>query len=149
MPNYAYIVLIPLLPLAGFVVLGLFGRKYFQRFSGVIGTALLLVATALALWVAYGYFFDWGKLNGAYRQIVLDAFSQVAGSLQALTNDAESLSAQQHALQSASASLSLTRQAYAAGKAGYVQVMDIRQYLGHGGCKFRLTGRRSAESAYF
>jgi NodT family efflux transporter outer membrane factor (OMF) lipoprotein len=63
----------------------------------------------------------------AYRQTVLEAFSQVAGSLQALTNDADSLSAQQHALQSASASLSLTRQAYAAGKAGYVQVLDAQR----------------------
>jgi len=70
MPNYAYIVLIPLLPLAGFVVLGLFGRRYFRRFSGIIGTALGLVAAGLALWVAYGYFFDWGKLNGAYRPII-------------------------------------------------------------------------------
>jgi len=63
----------------------------------------------------------------AYRQTVLDAFSQVAGSLQALDNDADQLSAQQHALQSASASLSLTRQAYAAGKAGYVQVLDAQR----------------------
>ena len=69
MPNYAYIALIPLLPLAGFVVLGLFGRRY-RHFSGVMGTALTLVATGLALWVAYGYFFDWGKLNGGYRQII-------------------------------------------------------------------------------
>ena len=69
MPNYAYIALIPLLPLAGFVVLGLFGRRY-RHFSGVMGTALTLVATGLALWVAYGYFFDWGKLNGSYRQII-------------------------------------------------------------------------------
>ena len=70
MPNYAYIALIPLLPLAGFVVLGLFGRRYFRHFSGVFGTALTLVATGLALWVAYGYLFDWGKLNGAYRPII-------------------------------------------------------------------------------
>ena len=70
MPNYAYIVLIPLLPLAGFVVLGLFGRRYFRGSSGVIGTALTLVTTGLALWVAYGYFFDWGKLDGGYRQII-------------------------------------------------------------------------------
>ena len=63
----------------------------------------------------------------AYRQAVLEAFSQVAGSLQALANDADSLSAQQHALQSASASLALTRQAYAAGKAGYVQVLDAQR----------------------
>jgi NodT family efflux transporter outer membrane factor (OMF) lipoprotein len=63
----------------------------------------------------------------AYRQTVLDAFSQVAASLQALSNDADSLSAQQHAQQSASASLSLTRQAYAAGNAGYVQVLDAQR----------------------
>jgi NodT family efflux transporter outer membrane factor (OMF) lipoprotein len=63
----------------------------------------------------------------AYRQTVLEAFSQVAASLQALANDAESLSAQQHALQSAGASLSLTRQAYAAGNAGYVQVLDAQR----------------------
>jgi NodT family efflux transporter outer membrane factor (OMF) lipoprotein len=63
----------------------------------------------------------------AYRQTVLDAFTQVADSLQALTNDAESLNAQQQALQSASVSLSLTRQAYAAGNAGYVQVLDAQR----------------------
>lgn len=63
----------------------------------------------------------------SYRQTVLDAFSQVADSLQALNNDADSLSAQQHALESASASLSLTREAYAAGNAGYVQVLDAQR----------------------
>jgi NADH-quinone oxidoreductase subunit L len=45
-----------LLPLAGFVVLGLFGRRYFQRFSGIIGTALVLVAAGLSLWTTYRYF---------------------------------------------------------------------------------------------
>jgi NodT family efflux transporter outer membrane factor (OMF) lipoprotein len=63
----------------------------------------------------------------AYRQTVLEAFSQVAAALQALGNDAASLSTQQHALQSAGASLSLTRQAYAAGNAGYVQVLDAQR----------------------
>jgi NodT family efflux transporter outer membrane factor (OMF) lipoprotein len=63
----------------------------------------------------------------AYRQTVLDAFSQVAASLQALDNDAASLSAQRQALQSAGASLSLTRQAYAAGDAGYIQVLDAQR----------------------
>ena len=52
MSNAAYIALIPLLPLAGFVLLGLFGRKYFRSFSGVIGTSLVLVSTGLALWMA-------------------------------------------------------------------------------------------------
>ncbi|HWK04448.1 MAG TPA: NADH-quinone oxidoreductase subunit L [Puia sp.] len=67
MPNYAYIALIPLLPLAGFVVLGLFGRRCFRHFSGLIGTGLVLVSTALALWVAYQYFFGTGHTALAFR----------------------------------------------------------------------------------
>lgn len=56
MPNAATIALIPLLPGAGFVLLGLFGKKYFGKSSGIIGTALLLVSTAVALYTAYEYF---------------------------------------------------------------------------------------------
>ncbi|MGO9994864.1 MAG: efflux transporter outer membrane subunit [Steroidobacteraceae bacterium] len=63
----------------------------------------------------------------AYQQTVLNAFSQVATALQALDNDADSLSAQQRALDSAGASLALTIQAYAAGNAGYVQVLDAER----------------------
>ncbi len=51
-----YIALIPLLPLAGFVLLGLFGKKYFGKSSGIIGTALLLASTIIALYTAYEYF---------------------------------------------------------------------------------------------
>ena len=69
--NYAsYIALIPLLPLAGFVLLGLFGRKYFKNFSGVIGCTILLVSTALAIYTAYHYFFVDSKVNGAYQTII-------------------------------------------------------------------------------
>jgi NADH-quinone oxidoreductase subunit L len=68
--NYStYIALIPLLPLAAFVVLGLFGRKYFRQTSGIIGTLLLLVSTVLALYTAYQYFFVNGKVDGAYQSI--------------------------------------------------------------------------------
>lgn len=70
---------------------------------------------------------DYQAAFAAYQQTVLDAFSQVAVSLQALGNDADSLSTQQRALESASASLALTRQAYAAGNAGYVQVLDAER----------------------
>lgn len=63
----------------------------------------------------------------AYQQTVLEAFSQVAAALQALGNDAGALSTQQHALQSADASLSLTRQAYADGNAGYIRVLDAQR----------------------
>jgi NADH-quinone oxidoreductase subunit L len=68
--NYSsYIALIPLLPLAGFVILGLFGRKYFKKTSGIIGTGLLLVSTVLALYTAYQYFFVDGKVNGVYQSV--------------------------------------------------------------------------------
>src|SRR5215211_1407857 len=70
MSSYAYISLITLLPLVGFVVLGLFGRKYLKRSSGLIGTGLLLVSTVLALYAGYHYFFVDGKINGVYQQII-------------------------------------------------------------------------------
>lgn len=70
MPEATYIALIPLLPLAGFLLLGLFGRKYFTRSAGIIATILLLASTILALYTAYGYFFDYGKVNGVYEKLV-------------------------------------------------------------------------------
>jgi NADH-quinone oxidoreductase subunit L len=70
MLSATYIVLIPLLPLAGFLVLGLFGRKYFKNSSGIIATILLLAATILAIYTAYGYFFEYGKVNGVYEKLV-------------------------------------------------------------------------------
>ena len=70
MPNVTYIALIPLLPLAGFLLLGMFGRKYFKNTSGIIGTTLLLISTVLALYTAYGYFFEYGKVDGVYQKLV-------------------------------------------------------------------------------
>ena len=70
MPNATYIALIPLLPLAGFLMLGIFGRKYFKNTSGIIGTTLLLISTVLALYTAYGYFFEYGKVDGIYQKLV-------------------------------------------------------------------------------
>ena len=67
MPDTAYMILIPLLPLLGFALLGLFGRRYIRNFSGVIGTGLVLFSTSLSLWVGYWYFFVRGVINGAYR----------------------------------------------------------------------------------
>lgn len=70
MPNATLIALIPLLPLAGFLLLGLFGRKYFKRSAGIIGTLLLLASTVLALYTAYEYFFVYGKVEGIYQKFV-------------------------------------------------------------------------------
>jgi len=70
MSNYAYVVLIPLLPLASFFLLGLFGRKYFKTSAGTIATTILLVSTVLSFYAAYEYYFVDGKVSGIYRQIV-------------------------------------------------------------------------------
>jgi NADH-quinone oxidoreductase subunit L len=70
MPNAILIALIPLLPLAGFLLLGLFGKKLPGNSSGVIGTLLLLIAAGLSIYTAYGYFFDYGKVNGVYQKFI-------------------------------------------------------------------------------
>jgi NodT family efflux transporter outer membrane factor (OMF) lipoprotein len=63
----------------------------------------------------------------AYDQVVLEAFGQVADTLQALVNDADELLAQQRALDSATDSLELTRRSYEAGTNGYVEVLDAQR----------------------
>ena len=65
----SYIALIPLLPLAGFILLGIFGRRYFKNSSGIIGTGLLLASTVLSLYTAYQYFFIDGKAGDTYQTI--------------------------------------------------------------------------------
>ncbi len=70
MPNATIIALVPLLPLAGFLLLGLFGRKYFKRSAGIIGTLLLLTSFLFSLYTAYGYFFDYGKVDGVYQKLI-------------------------------------------------------------------------------
>src|SRR5215813_9356300 len=70
MPNATIISLIPLLPLAGFIILGLFGKKVFGKSAGIVGTVLLLTSTAIAIYTAYGYFFDYGKVNGVYQKLI-------------------------------------------------------------------------------
>ena len=70
MSNYFYILWIPLLPLATFVLLGLFGRKYLSGISGLIGTASMFTSTLLSFIAAKQYFFVDGKVNGVFQKIV-------------------------------------------------------------------------------
>lgn len=72
MGNYSYILFIPLLPLLAFALLGLFGKKYFNRWGGIIATLFMLASALLSLYAAWQYFFVSGKLNGVYQKI--DAF---------------------------------------------------------------------------
>lgn len=69
----SYITLIPLLPFLGFLILGLGGKNKFKGSAGGIGTLLIGVAAALALYTAWSYFFTEGKTDGAYPYLtVLD-----------------------------------------------------------------------------
>ena len=69
MPDNLYIILIPILPLIGFLLLGMFGKKFFGQSSGLVGTLLISISTLLSLYVAYGYFFTWGKKVNAYEPL--------------------------------------------------------------------------------
>jgi NADH-quinone oxidoreductase subunit L len=68
MNNYDFIALVPLLPLASFLLLGLFGKKYFKGSAGIAGTLIMAVATAIALFTAYQYFFVTGNV-GVYEKL--------------------------------------------------------------------------------
>lgn len=70
MPNLITIALIPLLPLAGFVLSGIFGRRYIRQHAGWLGTLLLLGSFVLSLSTAYDYFFVYGKTDGVYQTLV-------------------------------------------------------------------------------
>ncbi len=63
------IALIPLLPLLGFVLLGLFGKQL-KPFAGILATALILVSAVLAGGAAWTYFFANGRVNDVYQTII-------------------------------------------------------------------------------
>jgi NodT family efflux transporter outer membrane factor (OMF) lipoprotein len=62
-----------------------------------------------------------------YQQTVLASFKQVADNLYGLDNAANEVRDQQKALNSANYALNLTRQGYAVGNAGIVQVLDAQR----------------------
>ncbi|NND14848.1 MAG: NADH-quinone oxidoreductase subunit L [Eudoraea sp.] len=67
---YQYVLLIPLIPLAIFLLLGIFNQKIKPGISGYIGVAGLLVSTLLAGYTAFEYFFTSDKVDGAYQPYV-------------------------------------------------------------------------------
>ena len=69
MPQTALILLIPLLPLLGFLILGLFSRRISGPLSAGIATSFIAASTGLAVLLAHGYFFEWGSDAEGFRQI--------------------------------------------------------------------------------
>ncbi|HVW72164.1 MAG TPA: efflux transporter outer membrane subunit [Rhizomicrobium sp.] len=66
----------------------------------------------------------------SYRQTILAAFGDVADRLQALANDADRVSAQTAAQDTAAQSLDLARKSYAAGNSGILDVIDAQRRYG-------------------
>ena len=64
--NYTYILLILLIPLAVFLLLGLFNKKIKPAISGYIGVLGLLITTIISFYTAFQYFFVIGKVDGAF-----------------------------------------------------------------------------------
>jgi NodT family efflux transporter outer membrane factor (OMF) lipoprotein len=62
-----------------------------------------------------------------YRQVILEAFGQVADVLKALEHDGQLVDAELHALETAQSSLHLARLSYSAGNIGVLQVLDAER----------------------
>ena len=71
--------LVPLLPLIGFLILGLFGKILSKSIVGIIGSGVILGAFAIAL----GMFFE--LKGGAQKEFTIDLFTWIsAGKLSIL-----------------------------------------------------------------
>jgi len=68
--DITYTILIPLIPLAVFLLLGIFSQKIKPAVSGVIGVTGLSTSLILSFYTAYQYFFVHGKVDGVYQAIV-------------------------------------------------------------------------------
>ncbi len=68
--NLINLLLIPAIPFAVFLVLGIFSHKIKPAVSGVIGVAGLATSTLLSYYTAWQYFFVAGKMDGAYQTFV-------------------------------------------------------------------------------
>lgn len=68
--DFSYTIWILLIPFFLFILIGFWGNKFKPIVSGIIGCAGLLTSWILSLFTAYKYFFDVGKVDGVYQQII-------------------------------------------------------------------------------
>src|SRR5687768_5039939 len=69
MPDAIIIALIPLLPLVTFLVLGLYGKKFFKNTAGIVGTFSLAISFVLSVYTAYSYYSEYYN-TGAYPKLI-------------------------------------------------------------------------------
>ena len=65
--DFSYAILIPLIPLAVFLLLGLNYSRIKPAISGWIGSLGLFVTLCLSYYTAYQYFFEVGKVDEVYQ----------------------------------------------------------------------------------
>jgi NADH-quinone oxidoreductase subunit L len=68
--NISYILLIPLIPLAVFLLLGFLNKKIKPAVPGYIGVLGLSASSLLSFYAAYQYFFVHGKVAGVFQTFV-------------------------------------------------------------------------------
>lgn len=68
--DITFILFIPFIPLAVFLLLGIFSHKIAPSVSGKIGIAGLGSSAVLSFVAAYQYFFVYGKVDGVYQTFV-------------------------------------------------------------------------------
>ena len=68
--NITYILFIPFIPLAVFLLLGIFNQQIKPAVSGYIGVLGLATSAGLSYYTAYQYFFVLGKVDGVYQTFV-------------------------------------------------------------------------------
>ena len=68
--DISYIYLIPIIPLAIFLLLGINSKRIQPVISGYIGVLGLLSSFLLSLYASYQYFFISGKVDGVYQQFI-------------------------------------------------------------------------------
>lgn len=70
MDNFSYTILIPALPLAMFLLIGLTGHKFKALVSGIVGTASLGFIAILSYLTAISYFWGTPKVDEAFQTII-------------------------------------------------------------------------------
>ncbi|WP_455169669.1 NADH-quinone oxidoreductase subunit L [Aegicerativicinus sediminis] len=68
--DISYTLWIPLVPLAVFLLLGIFNQKIKPLVSGYIGVLGLVISAILSLYTAYQYFFVHGKVDDVFQTFV-------------------------------------------------------------------------------
>lgn len=67
---FSYTIWIVLIPFFVFLLVGFFGNRFKPMVSGIVGSAGLLTSWILSIVTALLYFFDVGKVDGVYQQII-------------------------------------------------------------------------------